>query len=159
MDELCSVTYRSGISVKACFLFSAGKIKTKPSDNRPSIRCHFLTRCQLLLQTRTRDTDYRTSVKWSRTFLPSRGLPRDGAFVQQRPVSLDQVLPAEHPTVLHPALRFGLQTQADLSQASGFLVFFDLIVHLRDAVFDQRQTLNQRLVLLCVGWGKKACCV
>lgn len=75
--------------------------------------------------------------------------------MQQRPGSLDQVLPAEHLTVLHPALRLWLQTQADLPQASGFLVFFDLIVHLRDAVFDQCQTLYQRLVLLCVGWKKK----
>lgn len=90
------------------------------------------------------------SLNWSQTFLSTGGLPCDGAFVQQRPVSLDQVLPAEQLTVLQPALRFWLQTQADLFQTSGFLVFTDLIVHLRDRVFDQRQSLYQRLVLLCV---------
>ncbi|TNN58055.1 hypothetical protein EYF80_031727 [Liparis tanakae] len=62
------------------------------------------------------------------------------------------ILPAEQPAVLQPALRFGLQAKGDLSLTSGFLVFPDLIVHLRDGVFDQRQALHQRLVLVCVRW-------
>lgn len=86
----------------------------------------------------------------SQTFLSTGGPPGDGSLVQQRPVSLDQILPTEQLAVLQPALRFRLQTQADLSQASSFLVFADLIVHLGDGVFDQRQTLYQRLVLVCV---------
>lgn len=39
----------------------------------------------------------------SHTFLSDRRFPRDGAFVKQRPVSLDQVLPAEQLAVLQSA--------------------------------------------------------
>lgn len=90
------------------------------------------------------------SLNSSQTFISTRGLPCDGAFVQQRPVSLDQVVPAEQLAILQTALRFWLQTQAYLFQTSGFLVLTDLIIYLRDGVFDQGQTLYQRLVLLCV---------
>lgn len=86
----------------------------------------------------------------SQTFLSTGGLQGDGSFVQQCPVSLEQILPAEHPAVLQPALRLWFQAQADLSQASNFLVFTDLSVHLGDGVFNQRQTLYQRLVFVCV---------
>ena len=70
--------------------------------------------------------------------------------MQQRPVSLDQILPADQLPLLQPALRLWFQAHADLSQTSGFLVFADLIVHLGDGFFDQCQTLHQRLVLVCV---------
>lgn len=50
--------------------------------------------------------------KWGiickQTFLSTGGLPGDGAFVQQGPVRLDQILPAEQLSILHPELRFGL---------------------------------------------------
>ncbi len=93
-----------------------------------------------------------TWANWPQTFLSTGGLPGEGSLVQQCPVSLDQIIPAEQLAVLQPALRFRLQTQADLFQASGFLVFTDLIVHLGDGVFDQPQTLDQRPVLVCVSW-------
>lgn len=89
------------------------------------------------------------------TFLFPGGLPGEGAFMYQGPVSMDQILPAEQPAVLQPALRFGLQAKGDLSLTSGSLVFPDLFVHLRDGVFDQRQALHQRLVLVCVRWKER----
>lgn len=94
------------------------------------------------------------SIKSSQTFLSSGGLPGDGALVQQRPVSLEQILPAEQLAVLQPHLRLCLQAQDDFSQASSFLVFADLHVHLGDGVFDPHQALHQRLVLLCVSCMK-----
>lgn len=62
----------------------------------------------------------------------------------------------EQQAVFLPALRLGLQAQANLSQARGFLILADLVVDLRDGVFDQSQTLDQRLLLLRVTWKKHA---
>ncbi|KAF3858020.1 hypothetical protein F7725_011221 [Dissostichus mawsoni] len=69
--------------------------------------------------------------------------------LHQRPVFLQQILSAENSSVLHTALRFWLQALPDVSETSVFLKFTDLGVHLGNVVFDQRQTLNQRLVLFC----------
>lgn len=88
------------------------------------------------------------------TFLSDGGFPGDGAFVQQRPVPLDQVLSAEQLAVFQSAHWLWLQAQADLPQPSGFLVLADLLVHLRDGVFDQLHSLHQRPMLVRVGWNE-----
>lgn len=90
-----------------------------------------------------------TRVITSQTFVSSRRLPGDGALVEERPCPVDQI-PAEQEFIFLPALRLWLQAQADLSQASGSLVFAHLIVDLGDGVSDQSQTVNQNLVLLRV---------
>lgn len=75
-------------------------------------------------------------------------LQRDGTLVQERPGAVDQVLPAEEQPVHLPDLRLGVQTQADLPQTGGPLVFAHLVVDLGDGDSDQSQAVDQSLVLL-----------
>lgn len=66
-------------------------------------------------------------------------------------VALDQILPADDLASVQPPHRFWIQAITDLSHTSGFLIVFDLSVHLGDGVFDALQGFAERPVVVCVG--------
>lgn len=82
------------------------------------------------------------------TFGPPGGGPAvDSALVQKLACGPQEVLSAEHPSVLRPAQGLGLRPGGDVTEPLGLLVLVHQAVHLHDGVFDEAQRPHQLLVL------------